>query len=205
MPALLPTAEYYHPGGEACAEWKPPPCSRGRMLRAVRRQNARREHLNPALINWPVSCLLLFALCLFFRYLRPQESRLTCRDCQHDHRVGCLVSAEANQGGPVPAESGLVGRAPGSRAAVHDVAFSANGATALSAVDLTLGFGQRDILSGISTEVHRGTVTALIGPTGSGKTTLLRTFNRMNDKVSGYRHSGDVLLDGRSIWHPASS
>jgi phosphate transport system ATP-binding protein len=45
-------------------------------------------------------------------------------------------------------------------------------------------------------------VTALIGPTGSGKTTLLRTFNRMNDKVTGYRHSGDVLLDGRSIWNP---
>jgi phosphate transport system ATP-binding protein len=44
-------------------------------------------------------------------------------------------------------------------------------------------------------------VTALLGPTGSGKTTLLRTFNRMNDKVTGYRHQGDVLLDGRSIWH----
>ena len=25
----------------------------------------------------------------------------------------------------------------------------------------------------------------------------------MNDKVTGYRHAGDVLLDGRSIWHPA--
>jgi len=45
-------------------------------------------------------------------------------------------------------------------------------------------------------------VTALLGPTGSGKTTLLRTLNRMNDKVTGYRHAGDVLLDGRSIWHP---
>ena len=79
---------------------------------------------------------------------------------------------------------------------------AAAGTTALHAVDLTLGFGQRTILQGISAEVRRGAVTALIGPTGSGKTTLLRTFNRMNDKVSGYRHSGDVLLDGRSIWHP---
>jgi phosphate transport system ATP-binding protein len=73
---------------------------------------------------------------------------------------------------------------------------------ALHAIDLTLGFGQRSILSDISTDIERGKITALIGPTGSGKTTLLRTFNRMNDKVSGYRHSGDVLLDGRSIWHP---
>ena len=72
----------------------------------------------------------------------------------------------------------------------------------LSAVNLTLGFGSRTILSDISVDVQRGAVTALIGPTGSGKTTLLRTFNRMNDKVTGYRHAGDVLLDGRSIWHP---
>jgi len=74
------------------------------------------------------------------------------------------------------------------------------GPTAISAVDLTLGFGQRAVLSNVSVDVRRGAVTALIGPTGSGKTTLLRTFNRMNDKVSGYKHTGDVLLDGRSIF-----
>jgi phosphate transport system ATP-binding protein len=79
-------------------------------------------------------------------------------------------------------------------------AASAN--AALRAVDLTLGFGQRTILSGITTDVQRGAITALIGPTGSGKSTLLRTFNRMNDKVTSYRHDGDVLLDGRSIFHP---
>ena len=78
----------------------------------------------------------------------------------------------------------------------------ADGATALKAINLTLGFGEKAILSDIDVEIRRGAITALIGPTGSGKTTLLRTFNRMNDKVSGYRHSGDVLLDGRSIWHP---
>jgi phosphate transport system ATP-binding protein len=66
---------------------------------------------------------------------------------------------------------------------------------------LTLSFGPRAILTDINVEVQRGAVTALIGPTGSGKTTLLRTFNRMNDKVSTYGHKGDVLLDGRSIWH----
>ena len=75
-------------------------------------------------------------------------------------------------------------------------------AVSLHAINLTLGFGQKTILSDINVEVRRGAITALIGPTGSGKTTLLRTFNRMNDKVTGYRHAGDVLLDGRSIWHP---
>ncbi|HEY4703393.1 MAG TPA: phosphate ABC transporter ATP-binding protein, partial [Streptosporangiaceae bacterium] len=67
--------------------------------------------------------------------------------------------------------------------------------------DLTLSFGSRTILADLNVDVQRGAVTALIGPTGSGKTTLLRTFNRMNDKVSTYGHQGDVLLDGRSIWH----
>ena len=79
---------------------------------------------------------------------------------------------------------------------------AADNATALQAVSLALGFGQKVILSDINVAVRRGVITALIGPTGSGKTTLLRTFNRMNDKVTGYRHDGDVLLDGKSIWHP---
>jgi phosphate transport system ATP-binding protein len=73
---------------------------------------------------------------------------------------------------------------------------------ALQAVDLTLSFGQRAVLSNITTNVQRGAITALIGPTGSGKSTLLRTFNRMNDKVTGYRHDGDVIMNGRSIWDP---
>ena len=77
------------------------------------------------------------------------------------------------------------------------------GEVALRTVDLTLRFGQRAVLAGVSTQVRRGMVTALIGPTGSGKTTLRRTFNRMNDKVSGYGRTGDVLLGGQSIWHPA--
>ncbi|HUY43910.1 MAG TPA: phosphate ABC transporter ATP-binding protein PstB [Acidimicrobiales bacterium] len=65
---------------------------------------------------------------------------------------------------------------------------------------LSLRFAEKQILSDVNMEFARGTITALIGPTGSGKSTFLRTLNRMNDKVFGFRHEGEVTLDGRSIW-----
>jgi phosphate transport system ATP-binding protein len=73
-------------------------------------------------------------------------------------------------------------------------------AAAMRAVNLTLGFGAKTVLDEVSLDFPARTVTALLGPTGSGKTTFLRTLNRMNDKVSGHRYSGDVLLNGHSIF-----
>jgi phosphate transport system ATP-binding protein len=71
---------------------------------------------------------------------------------------------------------------------------------AMAAVNLTLGFGAETVLDQVNLAFPRRVVTALLGPTGSGKSTFLRTLNRMNDKVSGYRRSGDVLMDGQSIF-----
>jgi phosphate transport system ATP-binding protein len=73
-------------------------------------------------------------------------------------------------------------------------------APAIEAVNLTLGFGATTVLNDVSLDFPARTITSLLGPTGSGKTTFLRALNRMNDKVSGYRYSGDVLLGGRSIF-----
>jgi phosphate transport system ATP-binding protein len=72
----------------------------------------------------------------------------------------------------------------------------------LATHDLTLGFGSRTVLADVNLTFPRGTITALIGPTGSGKSTFLRTLNRMNDHVPGHRRSGDVTLDGHSIFNP---
>jgi phosphate transport system ATP-binding protein len=66
--------------------------------------------------------------------------------------------------------------------------------------DLTLRIGAKTILSGVEIDIARGTITAIIGPTGTGKSVFLRTLNRMNDKVPGFSHDGDVTLDGESIW-----
>ncbi|QMU74695.1 phosphate ABC transporter ATP-binding protein [Streptacidiphilus sp. PB12-B1b] len=74
------------------------------------------------------------------------------------------------------------------------------GDSAIEVRQLSVGFRDADILTGVSLDFPRFTVNALLGPTGSGKTTFLRTLNRMNDRVAGFRHSGEVLLDGASIW-----
>jgi phosphate transport system ATP-binding protein len=107
------------------------------------------------------------------------------------------VSLQADPAEPVSQQQS------GSQAAATGQAVPASrpsSGTAIKTVSLTLGFGQRDILRDITLDFQQGVVTALLGPTGSGKTTLLRTFNRMNDKVTGYRHSGDVQLEGSSIF-----
>ncbi len=74
-------------------------------------------------------------------------------------------------------------------------------APAMSAVKLTLSFGAKTVLDEVSLDFPAHGITSLLGPTGSGKTTFLRTLNRMNDKVFGYRYSGDVLLGGQSIFN----
>ena len=75
--------------------------------------------------------------------------------------------------------------------------------TVIETRSLCVGFSSTSVLRDISVQVPRGAITALIGPTGSGKSTFLRTLNRMHDRVPGFQHEGDVLLDGTSIFDPA--
>jgi len=67
--------------------------------------------------------------------------------------------------------------------------------------DLTLHYGDKPALKGISMQVPKNRVTAFIGPSGCGKTTLLRCLNRMNDLVDGVRIAGRILVAGRDVYH----
>ncbi len=46
-------------------------------------------------------------------------------------------------------------------------------------------FGKLDVLKGISTEINKGEVVAVIGPSGCGKSTLLRCLNLLETPTSG--------------------
>ena len=67
----------------------------------------------------------------------------------------------------------------------------------ISVKDLHKSFGGVTVLDGISTQVERGEVVAIIGPSGSGKSTLLRCLNRLETP-----DSGQILLDGVDLTDP---
>ena len=69
------------------------------------------------------------------------------------------------------------------------------------ASDLLLGithlkknYGSLDVLRDINTEVHRGEVISIIGPSGTGKSTLLRCLNLLEQPTSG-----SIVVDGEDI------
>ncbi len=53
----------------------------------------------------------------------------------------------------------------------------------------------------ISIQIPEHEITAFIGPSGCGKSTVLKSLNRMNDLVPGCKITGDILLDGKDIYH----
>ncbi len=82
-----------------------------------------------------------------------------------------------------------------------------NGATSastLSAEDVSVWFGERQVLERVSLVFPANKVTALIGPSGCGKSTFLRTLNRMHELIPGAGLAGSVLLDGQDIYGPGA-
>ena len=65
-----------------------------------------------------------------------------------------------------------------------------------------LWYGSKQVIHDISMPIIRKQVTALIGPSGCGKSTLLRSVNRMNDLIQNIRITGDMRLNGDSIYDP---
>ena len=60
--------------------------------------------------------------------------------------------------------------------------------------DVKKSFGGQTVLDGISLDVEKGDVVAILGPSGSGKTTFLRCLNFL-EKADG----GTIDFDGRKV------
>ncbi len=68
--------------------------------------------------------------------------------------------------------------------------------------DVSVSYFDSVAVSGVTLNVHRHEITALIGPSGCGKSTLLRSFNRMNDLVAGAKVGGRIAYHGHDLYGP---
>lgn len=68
--------------------------------------------------------------------------------------------------------------------------------------ELSVWFGSRKVLEGVSIKFPTNSVTALIGPSGCGKSTYIRTLNRLHELIPGAALAGEVLYEGEDIYAP---
>lgn len=75
----------------------------------------------------------------------------------------------------------------------------------LSAHNMNMFFGNKQILKNINIDFPKNQVTSLIGPSGCGKSTLLRSFNRMHDLSPDARIEGQLKVDSLDIYDKKTS
>jgi phosphate transport system ATP-binding protein len=75
--------------------------------------------------------------------------------------------------------------------------------TRITARDVTVSYGSKEALHGISIDIPDRSVTSFIGPSGCGKSTFLRCINRMNDTIEGCKVGGTIKLDNQDIYDPS--
>ena len=64
----------------------------------------------------------------------------------------------------------------------------------IDVINLEKHFGEKNVLDGISTTIHKGDIVCIIGPSGSGKSTFLRCLNCMEDPTGG-----QIIFNGVDI------
>lgn len=59
---------------------------------------------------------------------------------------------------------------------------------------------EKKAVSGVTANIAKNTVTAIMGPSGCGKSTLLRAINRMHELYPDIKTTGEILLQGKNIF-----
>jgi phosphate transport system ATP-binding protein len=65
--------------------------------------------------------------------------------------------------------------------------------------DLRVSYADKSALSGVSFDVRRNEIFAIIGPAQSGKTTLLRCLNRTIEFVASAKVKGSIRVGGEDV------
>ncbi len=65
--------------------------------------------------------------------------------------------------------------------------------------DLEARYGGKPAIKGVTMDVYKNLVTAIIGPSGCGKSTFVRCLNRMNDLVPSFSQGGTIMYHGQDI------
>jgi phosphate transport system ATP-binding protein len=68
--------------------------------------------------------------------------------------------------------------------------------------DVSVSYGEKLALNGVTLDIEPAQVVAFIGPSGCGKSTFLRCLNRMNDTIDDCQVEGEIKLDGQNIYDP---
>jgi phosphate transport system ATP-binding protein len=72
----------------------------------------------------------------------------------------------------------------------------------ISLSNLTIAYGNHQVLKDITVDIPDGQITVIIGPSGCGKTTLLKSLNRLTDLYEDMSIRGEVRIDGANIHDP---
>ncbi len=67
---------------------------------------------------------------------------------------------------------------------------------------LSVRYGDKTALAGVTLSAERGRITALIGPSGCGKTSFLNCLNRLTDLLPGCRVEGQVRVGELDVFAP---
>jgi len=109
-------------------------------------------------------------------------------------------STPASEATASPADDRLVAVAAGMEVPSEVHGQVASEKPVLEIDTFNLWYGQKQALHQITMPIPERKVTALVGPSGCGKSTLLRSVNRLNDLVQSVRITGDMRLNGDSIY-----
>jgi phosphate transport system ATP-binding protein len=81
---------------------------------------------------------------------------------------------------------------PAQSAVAHETVFHATG--------VSVNYGDKRALDGVSMEIAKHRATAFIGPSGCGKSTFLRCLNRMNDSIPSFKLGGELRYHGHDLY-----